>query len=78
MLILKGREIAESGRQHIEENDKLEVGNLIKEYNQSPQDAQVRFDIGGEGRMLAEPIVKKRGKVLERDVQMGRLAVLVM
>ena len=51
---------------------------MIKEYNQPPQDAQVRLDIGGEGRMLAEPIVKKRGKVLERDVQMGRLAVLVM
>merc|ERR1712136_359111 len=43
---VKGREVAESARQHVDPQDELEIGRKIKEYQQNPQDAQVRMDIG--------------------------------
>merc|ERR1719167_874731 len=42
----KGREVAESARQHVDPQDELQIGRKIKEYQQNPQDAQVRMDIG--------------------------------
>merc|ERR1711872_964697 len=43
---VKGREVAESARQHVDPQDELQIGRKIKEYQQNPQDAQVRMDIG--------------------------------
>jgi len=69
---VKGREVAESARQHVDPQDELEIGRQIKEYQQNPQDAQVRMDIGGSGRMMSGPIPRAHGKVLDEDVQTGR------
>jgi len=69
---VKGREVAESARQHVDPQDELEIGRQIKEYQQNPQDAQVRMDIGGSGRMMAGPIPRAHGKVLDEDVKSGR------
>merc|ERR1712098_876141 len=69
---VKGREVAESARQHVDPQDELEIGRQIKEYQQNPQDAQVRMDIGGSGRMMGGPIPRTRGNVLDEDVQTGR------
>merc|ERR1712002_1339989 len=77
---VKGREVAESARQHVDPQDELQIGRKIKEYQQNPQDAQVRMDIGsargGHGGpsapMLSGPIPRARGKVLDEDVQSGR------
>ena len=71
-IFLQGREVAESARQHVDPQDELQIGRKIKEYQQNPQDAQVRMDIGGAGRMLPGPIERKHGKVLDGDVQTGR------
>merc|ERR1712135_118844 len=68
---VKGREVAESSRQHVDPQDELEMGRKIKEYQQNPQDAQVRMDIGGSGRMMSGPIPRARGKVLDDNVQTG-------
>merc|ERR1712136_221085 len=43
---VKGREVAESARQHVDPQDELQIGRKIKECQQNPQDAQVRMDIG--------------------------------
>merc|ERR1719167_1252416 len=75
-----GREVAESARQHVDPQDELEIGRKIKEYQQNPQDAQVRIDIGsargGHGGpsapMMSRPISRARGTVLDEDVQTGR------
>merc|ERR1712135_250244 len=77
---VKGREVAESARQHVDPQDELQIGRKIKEYPQNPQDAQVRMDIGsargGHGGpsapMMTGPISRARGKVLDEDVQSGR------
>merc|ERR1719167_1499311 len=77
---VKGREVAESARQHVDPQDELQIGRKIKEYQQNPQDAQVRMDIGsargGHGGPSAPtmtgPISRARGKVLDEDVQSGR------
>merc|ERR1712133_49572 len=77
---VKGREVAESARQHVDPQDELEIGRKIKEYQQNPQDAQVRMDIGsargGHGGpsapIMSGPIPRARGKVLDEDVQSGR------
>merc|ERR1712198_174245 len=77
---VKGREVAESARQHVDPQDELQIGRKIKEYQQNPQDAQVRMDIGsargGHGGpsapMMTGPISRARGKVLDEDVQSGR------
>merc|ERR1712136_230284 len=77
---VKGREVAESSRQHVDPHGELEIGRKIKEYQQNPQDAQVRIDIGsargGHGGpsapMMSGPIPRARGKVLDEDVQSGR------
>merc|ERR1712126_626354 len=77
---VKGREGAESARQHVDPQDELQIGRKIKEYQQNPQDAQVRMDIGsargGHGGpsapMMSGPIPRARGKVLDEDVQSGR------
>merc|ERR1712198_107522 len=77
---VKGREVAESARQHVDPQDELQIGRKIKEYQQNPQDAQVRMDIGsargGHGGPSAPtmtgPILRARGKVLDEDVQSGR------
>merc|ERR1712133_118793 len=77
---VKGREVAESARQHVDPQDELQIGRKIKEYQQNPQDAQVRMDIGsargGHGGpsapMTTGPISRARGKVLDEDVQSGR------
>merc|ERR1719167_1162196 len=58
---VKGREVAESARQHVDPQDELEIGRKIKEYQQNPQDAQVRIDVGGSGRMMSGPIPRARG-----------------
>merc|ERR1719167_23444 len=66
---VKGREVAESARQHVDPQDELEIGRKIKEYQQNPQDAQVRMDIGsargGHGGpsapMMTGPISRARG-----------------
>merc|ERR1712198_796921 len=68
---VKGREVAESARQHVDPQDELQIGRKIKEYRQNPQDAQVRMDIGGSGRMMSGPIPRARGKVLDDNVQTG-------
>merc|ERR1712126_698585 len=68
---VKGREVAESARQHVDPQDELQIGRKIKEYQQNPQDAQVRMDIGsargGHGGPSAPtmtgPISRARGKV---------------
>merc|ERR1712198_736642 len=77
---VKGREVAESARQHVDPQDELQIGRKIKESQQNPQDAQVRMDIGsargGHGGPSAPtmtgPISRARGKVLDEDVQSGR------
>merc|ERR1712133_44818 len=77
---VKGREVAESARQHVDPQDELQIGRKIKEYQQNPQDAQVRMDIGsargGHGGPSAPtmtgPVSRARGKVLDEDVQSGR------
>merc|ERR1712198_569155 len=77
---VKGREVAESARQHVDPQDELQIGRKIKEYQQNPQDAQVRMDIGSaRGRhggpsapTMTGPISRARGKVLDEDVQSGR------
>merc|ERR1719167_1238515 len=77
---VKGREVAESARQHVDPQDELQIGRKIKEYQQNLQDAQVRMDIGsargGHGGpsapMMTGPISRARGKVLDEDVQSGR------
>jgi len=69
---VKGREVAESARQHVDPQDELEIGRQIKEYQQNPQDAQVRMDVGGSGRMMSGPIPRAHGTVLDEDVQTGR------
>merc|ERR1712136_612839 len=77
---VKGREVAESARQHVDPQDELQIGRKIKEYQQNPQDAQVHMDIGsargGHGGPSAPtmtgPISRARGKVLDDDVQSGR------
>lgn len=69
---VKGREVAESARQHVDPQDELEIGRQIKEYQQNPQDAQVRIDVGGSGRMMSGPIPRAHGTVLDEDVQTGR------
>ena len=79
-IFLQGREVAESARQHVDPQDELQIGRKIKEYQQNPQDAQVRMDIGsargGHGGPSAPtmtgPISRARGKVLDEDVQSGR------
>ena len=48
------------------------MGRKIKEYQQNPQDAQVRMDVGGSGRMMSGPIPRAHGTVLDEDVQTGR------
>merc|ERR1719167_1579350 len=66
---VKGREVAESARQHVDPQDELQIGRKIKEYQQNPQDAQVRMDIGsargGHGGpsapMMTGPISRARG-----------------
>merc|ERR1712126_768128 len=71
---VKGREVAESAR-HVDPQDELQIGRKIKEYQQNPQDAQVRMDIGsargGHGGPSAPtmtgPISRARGKVLDED-----------
>merc|ERR1712126_750424 len=71
---VKGREVAESAR-HVDPQDELQIGRKIKEYQQNPQDAQVRMDIGsargGHGGpsapMMTGPISRARGKVLDED-----------
>ena len=78
-IFLQGREVAESARQHVDPQDELQIGRKIKEYQQNPQDAQVRMDIGsargGHGGPSAPtmtgPISRARGKVLDEDVQTG-------
>ena len=72
IIFLQGKEVAESSRQHVEPHNELAIGTKIKEYQQNPQDAQVRMDIGGAGRILPGPIERKHGKVLDGDVQTGR------
>jgi len=70
---VKGKEVAESSRQHVEPQNELAIGTKIKEYQQNPLDAQVRMDIGGTGRMA--PIVhvpRAHGKVLDNDVKTGK------
>jgi len=70
---VKGHEVAESSRQHVEPQNELAIGTKIKEYQQNPQDAQLRMDIGGTGRMA--PIVhvpRAHGKVLDNDVKTGK------
>ena len=64
--------MAESARQHVDPQGELEIGRKIKEYQQNPQDAQVRMDVGGSGRMMSGPIPRARGTVLDEDVQTGR------
>merc|ERR1712136_562398 len=68
---VKGREVAESSRQHVDPQDELDMGRKIKEYQQNPPDAQVRMDIGGSGRMMSGPISRARGNVLDDNVQTG-------
>merc|ERR1719167_2167223 len=75
-----GREVAESARQHVDPQDELQIGRKIKVFQQNPQDAQVRMDIGsargGHGGpsapMMSGPIPRARGTVLDEDVQTGR------
>ena len=64
----KGREIAESARQQVEPEDELEIGKLVHEFEEEP--VQNLF-IGAQ-----EPIEKKKGKVLDEDVQIGRYVFL--
>merc|ERR1712135_116149 len=69
---VKGREVAESARQHVDPQDELQIGRKIKEYQQNPQDAQVRMDIGsargGHGGpsapMMTGPISRARGRTI--------------
>lgn len=65
---VKGREIAESARQDVEPENELQIGNLIKEYKENPNEGAVRMDIGG-----GEPIERKQGKVLDSNVKTGKL-----
>ena len=67
-LLSQGREIAESARQHVEPEDELEIGKLVHEFEKEPD--MMRFFGGGE------PIEKKKGKVLDEDVQIGRYVFL--
>ena len=72
---MKGREIAETARQHVQPDNQLEVGQLITEFKQKPLEAQVRINIDktfGNEISYKGPIEKKQGKVLDEDVQTGR------
>ena len=72
MIHLKGKEVAESSRQHVEPRNELAIGKKVREYQYNPKPAQLRLDIGGAGRMLHLPIERKRGKVLDGNLQSGK------
>ena len=83
MIFSKGKEIAESAKQQVNPGNNLEVGQLVKEYQQNPQDVQVRGDIRVNEIGVIEPILppefwrknsfeRKKGKVLDENVLTGK------
>ena len=68
----KGKEVAESSRQHVEPRNELAIGKKIREYQYNPQETQLRMDAGGAGKMLLGPIERKHGEILDRNVQSGK------
>jgi len=70
---VKGREIAESARQDVEPESDLEIGSLIKEYKENPNEGEVRMDIGHKTREKWIPVERKQGKVLDSNVKTGKV-----
>jgi len=70
---VKGREIAESARQDVEPANDLEIGNLIKEYKENPNEGDVRMDIGHKTREKWIPVERKQGKILDSNVKTGKV-----
>merc|ERR1711872_1085524 len=66
---VKGRELAESARQDVEPENDLKIGNLIKEYKESPNEGEVRMDIGHMTREKWMPVERKQGKVVPDPVK---------
>jgi len=64
---VKGHEVAESSRQHVEPQNELAIGTKIKEYQQNPLDSQLRMDIGPIAH-----VPRAHGKVLDNDVKTGK------
>merc|ERR1712198_59008 len=64
---VRGREIAESARQQVEPEDELQIGELVREFEVDPDMTSPDFI-----RALV-PIERKQGKILDEDVQIGRL-----
>jgi len=62
---VKGNEVAESARQHIQPEENLEIGSLIEEFKAMPSDRQVQKDIG------SAMLEKVQGKILDENVQTG-------
>ena len=76
-LSSKGTEVAASARQHVEPDNELEVGKLVRKFEKSPHEDVVRGMLskilyGYSLRPFTGPIEKKQGKVLDEDVQIGR------
>ena len=69
---MQGREIAESARQDVEPENELEIGNLIKEYKENPNEGEVRVDIGQITRERRPSVERKQGKILDSNVKTGR------
>ena len=66
MKNFQGKELAESARQHIQPEEKLETGSLIEEFKAMPSDRQVQKDIG------SAMLEKVQGKILDENVQTGQ------
>ena len=71
-VFLQGREIAESARQDVDPESDLEIGSLIKEYKENPNEGEVRMDIGHKTREKWIPVERKQGKILDSNVKTGK------
>ena len=60
---VQGKEVAESGRQLISPGNELEVGNLVKEFQQNPMDQEVLRTRGFRGSLRY--VERKKGKLLD-------------
>ena len=54
----------------------MEIGNLIKEYKENPNEGQVRSDIGHKTKdllpVVSRPVERKHGKILDSNVKTGK------
>ena len=50
----------------------MEIGSLIKEYKENPNEGEVRMDIGHKTREKWIPVERKQGKILDSNVKTGK------